>query len=173
MADTPENRPLLDALDRTGKNAGLAASRVTEVELFCIKLGGMRCAVDAGLIQEVVRMPPITPLPGAPAFLVGVSAHRGDVVSVLDLSRFLGRGETKIGLRSRMAICQADGMLVALIADEVFGLRKFKATAMQPAPLGADGGAEFISGVIADNGTLNILDLRRALATARARAAKK
>ncbi len=134
-----------------------------------MKLGQERFGVESGLVQEVVRIGPITPLPGSPPFLNGVTAHRGDVIAVLDLGRFLGRGETRIHARSRMAVAHADGMVVGLIADEVLGVSRFKASSISPAPLGADAGTEFISGVVAQGEPLNVFDLKRAIASARAR----
>lgn len=164
--NAPE-RPLLAALAR----AGVASTDLepAEIELFRVTIAGQAFAIESDLVHEVVRTPPITPLPGAPPFLVGVAAHRGLVVPVVDLARLLGRGQTELGGRSRMAIGRADGMVVALLADEVVGLSRFPARALRSAPLGAEG-AEFILGVIFEGGSLNILDLRRALAAARERA---
>jgi purine-binding chemotaxis protein CheW len=166
----PLDKPLLAALARAGVAA--AAVEQAEIELFQVTIAGEPYAIETGLIEEVVRTPPITPLPGAPPFLVGVAAHRGDVVAVVDLARLLGRGDTRISGRSRMAIARSDGMVVALLADEVVGLARFPTRALHPSPLGA-AGAEFISGVVFEGATLNILDLRRALSTARERAAQR
>jgi chemotaxis signal transduction protein len=166
---SPQGKPLLDALARAGQ--GLAqGAHAAEVELFRMTIGGTRFAVESGLIYEVVRIPPVTPLPGAPPFMVGVAAHRGDVVAVVDLSRLLGKGETKLGNRSRMALARSEGLVVAMLADEVLGLGKFPAKALQAPPLGTEA-SEFISGLLVDRGeSMNILDLRRALASARERA---
>jgi chemotaxis signal transduction protein len=164
--------PLLAALAHAGAGAE-QGGHAAEVELFRMTVGGTRVAVEAGLVYEVVRIPPITPLPGAPALLSGVASHRGDVVAVVDLARLLGKGETKIGSRSRMALARSDGLVVAVLADEVLGLAKFPAKALQPAPLGTES-SEFISGLLMEGaGSTNILDLRRALASARERASSR
>jgi chemotaxis signal transduction protein len=161
---------LRDVLERAAESPGGSPLASPEVEFFRVDVRGSAFAVDAALIQEVVRTPPLTPLPGAPAFLVGVAAHRGDVLAVVDLARLLGRGETQVHARSRMAVARVDGMAVGLIADAVLGLAAFPARLVQPAPVGAEG-SEFISGVVVEAGrTLHVLDLRRALASARERA---
>lgn len=170
MADVgSQGRPLLEALERSGKSQQAGAGSA-EVELFCVKVGDERFGVESGLVKEVVRIGPITPLPGSPPFLNGVTAHRGDVIAVIDLGRFLGRGETHLHARSRMAVAHSEEMVVGLLADEVLGISSFKASNISPAPLGADAGTEFISGVVAQGEPLNVLDLRRAIASARARA---
>jgi purine-binding chemotaxis protein CheW len=151
--------------------AALASSapEPAELELFRLAIGQQGVAVEVGLIHEVVRTPPVAPLPGAPPFLIGVAAHRGDVVAVVDLARLLGRGQTRLSGRSRLAIARSDGMVVGILADEVTGLVRFPAGALHSAPLGAEG-AEFISGVVEEGQGLQLLDLRRALSAARARA---
>jgi purine-binding chemotaxis protein CheW len=166
-----QTRPLLEALGRAGE-AAVAQEQAGEVELFCVDIDGALFGIESGLIQEVVRVPPITPLPNAPAFLLGVATHRGDVVGAVDLARLLGRGETKVGARTRMAVARAEGMVVALLADQVMGLRTYPASAVKPAPLGAEG-SEFISGIVFAGRSTNILDLRRALSSARERATSR
>jgi len=143
--------------------------RGDEVELFRLQIAGGAFAVESGLVEEVVRTPHITPLPGAPAFLVGVAAHRGDVLAVVDLARLLGRGDTQLSGRSRMAVARVEGLMVGILADAILGLARFGAKSLQPAPLGAEG-SEFISGIVFGEQSLNILDLRRALSAARERA---
>ena len=41
-------------------------------------------------IAEIVRRPPLTPLPGLPAWLPGLAVVRGRLFSVVDLGRWLG-----------------------------------------------------------------------------------
>jgi purine-binding chemotaxis protein CheW len=168
---TPRPTPLLEALAQVGP-FGSPSPKEAEREVFRLRIGGLTFAVDAGLIQEVVRVPPITPLPGAPAFLVGVAAHRGDVVAIVDVARLLDRGDTKVGDRSRMAVARADGMMVALLAEEIVGLARILTSSVQPPPLGSED-SEFIAGVCMGPEPMNLLDLRRALATARERASAR
>ncbi|MGC4113366.1 MAG: chemotaxis protein CheW [Myxococcales bacterium] len=163
-------KPLMEALAQA--KAVNASQKIAEIELFRIEIAGTAFAVEAGLVQEVVRTPPITPLPGAPPFLVGVASHRGDVVAIVDLARLLGRGETQVRERSRLAIARSEGMVVGLLADEVLGLVKLPSASIQPPPLGTED-KEFISGVITAPETMHLLDLRRALATARERASAR
>ncbi len=170
---TPKGKPLLEALAKAAAVGSAAGSQAAEVELFRMTVGGTRVAVESGLVYEVVRVPPITPLPGAPALLVGVAAHRGDVVAVVDLARLLGKGETKLSNRSRIALARSDGFVVAVLADEVIGLESFPARSLQPAPLGTESG-EFVAGLLMEGGeNTQILDLRRALSSARERASSR
>lgn len=169
--ETSTAKPLRELLADAADHPAAAANEA-ELELFCVDMGGERYAVEANLVHEVVRLPAVTPLPGAPPFLLGVAAHRGEVVPVVDLSRLMGRGEARVTARSRMAIVRLEGMVVALLADGVEGLTRIKASLLEPPPVGAtQRGAEFLAGVSSDPlGNFAMLDLRRLVQTARGRA---
>lgn len=47
-------------------------------------------AVPADSAAEVVSFPELTRVPGAPSHLLGVFAHRGEVIPVVDLALLLG-----------------------------------------------------------------------------------
>ena len=41
-------------------------------------------------VREVDRLPPVSPLPNTPAWLLGAASLRGELLSVVDLSAFVG-----------------------------------------------------------------------------------
>src|SRR3954453_8847558 len=47
-------------------------------------------AVPADKAAEVVTFPELTRVPGAPSHLLGVFAHRGEVIPVIDLAKLTG-----------------------------------------------------------------------------------
>ena len=49
----------------------------------------------------------MTALPRVPAFVLGVGAVRGEVVPVIDILRFLGKGESRVHGRSRLFVVRA------------------------------------------------------------------
>jgi CheW-like domain len=49
-------------------------------------------AIELASVREVLRRPAITPLPGAPASVLGVLNVRGEVVPALDTAALLGLG---------------------------------------------------------------------------------
>ena len=160
---------LRNALDRS-EDRPAAVAQQPDIELFCFRIRQARFAFASGLVTEVVRLPPVTSLPGSPPFLLGVAAHRGEVIPVVDLTRFFGMGSATVTARTRTALCRAEGMVVLFVADQLEGLNVFAASSVVPPPLGGEGPAEFVTGIISDReGTLSIVDLPRLLSTARAR----
>lgn len=55
-------------------------------------VGEQAYAVDMAVAREVVALPAITGLPGAPPAVVGVFNLRGEIVPVFDTARLLGAG---------------------------------------------------------------------------------
>ena len=53
-------------------------------------IGGRLMAVNAYLVDEIVRVPAVTPVPGASSYIHGVINLRGSIVVVVDLSRRIG-----------------------------------------------------------------------------------
>lgn len=105
-------------------------------------------------VREVLRTGILTPLPRTPAFLLGVTGNRGEVIPVIDLLRFLGRGEERIAERTRLFIGVSGSFTCGVVADTVIGLRKIPVADILPPPVGGDASTEFIHGVVQAHGDL-------------------
>ncbi|MBX5480404.1 MAG: chemotaxis protein CheW [Myxococcaceae bacterium] len=164
--------PLQSALASAPDRATQTLSR-PEQEFFCFRIGSLKMAFAASHVREVVRFTPLTPLPRTPAFLLGVSGHRGEVLPVVDLLRFLGKGEAKIGPRSRLLIGISGTYVCAFAADQVAGLTRIAVADILPPPLGGDASQEHLDGVVAaaneKDGALHLLNLPKLLQSIRAR----
>ncbi len=76
-------------------------------------------AVPAERAAEVVSFPELTRVPGAPAHLLGVFAHRGEVIPVVDLSTLTGH---KSELTRRAVLLRLGKGSLALTASKVAGV---------------------------------------------------
>jgi purine-binding chemotaxis protein CheW len=76
-------------------------------------------AVPAERAAEVVSFPELTRVPGAPAHLLGVFAHRGEVIPVVDLSSLVG---TKPEATRRAVLLRLAKGSLALTASKVAGV---------------------------------------------------
>jgi purine-binding chemotaxis protein CheW len=88
-----EERELLE--ERARRLAAPAADDATAREsrdVVRFVLCGQRFAVDAAHVLEALPLGEPTPVPGTPAFLLGVVNHRGRVLGVMDLRRQLVPG---------------------------------------------------------------------------------
>jgi purine-binding chemotaxis protein CheW len=75
--------------------------------------------VPAEHAQEVVTLPVLTRVPGAPAHLLGVFAHRGEVIPVIDLSKLIGH---ESGSSRRAVLMRGQKGTLAFTASRVNGV---------------------------------------------------
>jgi purine-binding chemotaxis protein CheW len=112
--------------------------------------------IDA--VHEIVKVPDITEVPDAPAFLEGVINLRGKIVPVVDLRKRMrldGKEKTK---SSRVLITENDGRLVGLLVDAVSEVLKLPPDAVEAPPeMISSVGIEYITGVAKVAGSLIIL----------------
>lgn len=76
-------------------------------------------AVPAEQVSEVVSLPGLTRVPGAPGFLAGIFPHRGEVVPVVDMAPLTGK---KAEPMRRAVLVRAPTGSLALSADKVAGV---------------------------------------------------
>jgi chemotaxis signal transduction protein len=97
----------------------LAEAPVQSVEAIVVRLGQDRFAADLASVAEVGRMPDITRIPGAPAWLAGVANWRGRILPVLDLRGLLGAHAARPSRSSRLLVLTDRGVLVGVVVDAV------------------------------------------------------
>ena len=166
MEPTPLQRALQEAPERAQPEEGRA-----EREFFFFRLGELRLAVPSENVREVIRSGPLTPLPRAPPFILGVCGHRGEVLPVLDLLRFLGKGESRAHARARLFVGTAGTYVTGVVADTVVGLKRLPLAEILPPPLGGEISPEHCLGVwIQGQEVTLLLHFTKVLQTARQRA---
>jgi purine-binding chemotaxis protein CheW len=168
LNSTPLQRALKIAPARA-----LTAQVRPEQEFFCFRLGDLRLGVPSENVLEVLRAGLLTPLPRSPSFLLGVTGHRGEVLPVMDLLRFLAKGEARILPRTRIFVGVSGTYVAGVVADTVLGLRRILITDILPPPVGADAATEHLLGVVqgaSSAETINLLNFSKLLETARQRA---
>lgn len=147
-----------------------------EQEFFCFRLGELVLGVPSENVREVFRAGLLTPLPRMPSFVLGVVGHRGEVLPVLDLLRFLGRGEAKLAPRTRLFVGLSGSLAAAVATDQVAGLKRIPLADILPPPSGGDLAAENFIGVLdpkGPHGGMTLLHLPRLLSAARQKAVQK
>jgi purine-binding chemotaxis protein CheW len=134
--------------------------------LVTFLLGAEEYGLDVRLVQEIIRITEVTPVPRAPDFVKGVINLRGRIIPVVDLKRKLGLGEVDLSATtSRVVVAKLRERLVGLLVDGASQVLKVPVSLIEPAPeevLEVD--ADYIRGVAKLSGRLVILmDLARVL----------
>jgi purine-binding chemotaxis protein CheW len=112
-----------------------------------VSLGGEQFTIDLQNVREVFVVESITPVPGMPAGLVGVTNLRGSVVPLLDLRQMIGLAAENA---QRYAVVVKHGnWQVGVLVDSVPEIRTLSKDQFLPAPVGTgDGGNPFVSTVV-------------------------
>ncbi len=122
--------------------------------------------VDVKLVQEIIRVAQVTPVPRAPEFIRGVINLRGRIIPVIDLKRKLGLGEFNEARASRVVVVKVRDRLIGLLVDGASQVLKVPVSVIEAAPEEVvEIDANFIRGVAKLESRLIILiDLIRVLA---------
>lgn len=89
------------------------------------RVGEVHLVVPLGSITEVLQYPAITPVPMTRSWFRGMANARGNLLSIVDLSRYYGRPSTFIDDRVRLLVVNRGDLAAGLVVNEVFGLRHF------------------------------------------------
>ncbi|MBD9367389.1 chemotaxis protein CheW [Xanthomonas sp. XNM01] len=109
------------------------------------RVGRRRLVSQFGEVVEILPMPPVTPVPGAQPWLLGIGNLRGNLFPVVDLKLFLEGERTVLQEGQRVLVMRQQGGDVALTIDELFGQRSFDdAQAIDHAPLAQGRYAHFV-----------------------------
>jgi len=108
--------------------AGVSMDAAEWVGIGC-RLGQERYLISREEVREVMIMPgTITRVPGAKPWVTGLANLRGQLLPVIDLRMFLGAGSSKSTRGARVLVANNTETPFGVIADEVFGFRRFVET---------------------------------------------
>lgn len=170
---------------RAQSRVGLArrggpADRGPRTEYLAFRLGDDVYAGPVSLIREILKPPPLTPVPRAPFSVMGIISVRGQLVTVIDLRRRLRLSESGPTRRARVLLVNPNNVeTLGLYVDEVLQVYRLADDEIEHAAAALGGEvAPYISGIArpilhgsatgmphADASLVILLELRSLLAT--------
>lgn len=140
------------------KQSAALGSEDPILQWVTFKLDNETYGINVMQVQEVLRYTEIAPVPGAPAYVLGIINLRGNVVTVIDTRQRFGLNNADITDNSRIVIIEADRQVVGILVDSVAEVVYLRQSEIETAPnVGNDESAKFIQGVCNKNGELLIL----------------
>lgn len=122
------------------------------------RLDGEIYGINVMQVQEVLRYTEIAPVPGAPAYVLGIINLRGNVVTVIDTRYRFGIASTEVTDQTRIVIIEAESHVIGILVDAVAEVVYLRQSEIETAPnVGNDESAKFIQGVCNKNNQLLIL----------------
>jgi chemotaxis signal transduction protein len=97
-----------------------AEVREESLDLLCFAVAGEEFAIDIHRVWEIIRVRPVTELPGVAGFISGIISLRGEIVPVLDLRRRLGfPPPAEPSASAKIVVAIDEGRYVGLAVDAV------------------------------------------------------
>lgn len=115
-------------------------ARAASEQFLLFRIGDEEFGLPIGAVEEIAPLPSrLTPLPQAPAFVLGVMNLRGEVIPVIDqVHRFNGVAAT--GIKKRVIVVRIGAQRTGFIVDAVSEVLRVDDSALRPAPdLGTEG----------------------------------
>jgi purine-binding chemotaxis protein CheW len=124
------------------------------IDVVNFSLGGENYCIETRCVREVRRFGDVTPLPGVPDFLVGVTNLRGEILPLIDLRCFLELPSKGPAVPSHVIICGDARAEFGIIADAMHDVWAVILDELAPDPIGPSArGRDYVLG-IAGNATV-------------------
>jgi purine-binding chemotaxis protein CheW len=133
------------------------------IQLVVFLLDERRYALSLAIVVRVVCAAEVTPLPNAPAIVLGAIDLHGDVIPVLNVRRRFQLPQREIGVNDQFLIARTRRRMVALVVDEAQGVIEHAQSAIVNASLITPGLEQFQGVVKLDDGLVLIHDLEKFL----------
>ena len=142
-----------------------ANTNKTTIELTTFHVGDALCGMDILQVQEINKLMEMTKVPQAPDYVKGILNLRGQIVTIIDLGKKLGLGETDTAGAPRNIIVNAPGEYIGLLVSKLDDVVVAEPEKIEPAPANMSGiQGTYFSGVFkTDNNLIGILDTKEVL----------
>ncbi len=142
---------------RPTSESGQAAA----VDIIAFRLREQEFCVRTTTVREIRGWAACTPIPHAPANVLGVMNLRGMVIPIVDLAGTLGMGSNPGNERCAIVVADVDSTMIGFVVDRVSDILTVDERNIQPVPEIAVGfDSRFARGVIAQEGGMTcFLDL--------------
>ena len=127
----------------------VSTAETSKVVVF--RAGGEAYAVPAATVSAVFKLAEMALLPGAPAFVRGLTLFKGQVLPVLDLRALIGANSGALSDLASVVAVGGERAEFGLLADSIDGIRDVALHEIHAARRSVEEGrSEFVSGMTDD-----------------------
>jgi len=106
-------------------------------------------------VQEIIKIPAITKMPGVPYYVEGVTNLRGIVIPIVNLKRILGISGDESG--NKVIVISSGKIIFGAMVDDITGVINIDESAIEPSDEFMKQGENHIEGVARIDGRLIVL----------------
>jgi purine-binding chemotaxis protein CheW len=119
-------------------------------ELIAFRIGDQEFCVNIMSVREIRGWTTATPMPHAPAYMLGVINLRGAVLPIVDLSARLGMMDAEPTDRHVIIVAQVKSRVVGLLVEAVSDILTITDDTIQPVPeVSSDIEKQYARGILA------------------------
>ncbi len=140
-----------------------SSNRIVELATFYV--GDALCGMNILNIQEINKLMQMTKVPQAPDYVLGILNLRGQIVTIIDLGKKLGLGDTDLSEDPKNIIVNSTGGHVGLLVRKINDVVEADMGKCEPPPANMSGiQKEFFTGVYkTEHELIGILDVDKVL----------
>ena len=132
-------------------------------QLVVFTLDELQYALPLDVVQRIVHLVEITPLPKAPEIVLGIVNIQGQIIPVVNIRRRFRLTEREARLTDQLLIAQTSRINVALVVDSVSGVIQRRGLEIVDTEAIVSG-IEYIEGVVKlEDGLILIHDINKFL----------
>lgn len=143
-------RKIMEARAKALARPASASDTVDGLDAVAFSLSRESYAIESRFVREVVAVTDITPLPGAPAHVMGVVNLRGNVLAVMDLRRFFNLADQGVTDLARVIVLGDARAEFGIVVDSAAGQISLPHANIKAATDIAGMRSAFITGVTTD-----------------------
>jgi purine-binding chemotaxis protein CheW len=120
-----ERRRILQARARLLAQARSGDKELPQSPLEVVEflLASEHYGIELTYIREIHSLNEFTPLPGTPAFVLGLTNVRGQILSVIDIKKLFDLPEKGLTNLNKVIVVRTHQMELGILADAVLGVR--------------------------------------------------
>jgi purine-binding chemotaxis protein CheW len=134
----------------------------SQLEVVEFLLASEHYGIELTYIREIHALSEFTPLPGTPAFVLGLTNVRGQILAVIDIKKLFDLPEKGLTDLNKVIVVRTHQMELGILADAVLGVRAVALNEFQTSlPTLTGIRAEYLKGITKD--PLVVLDVENIL----------
>jgi purine-binding chemotaxis protein CheW len=138
----------------------------SQLEVVEFLLASEHYGIELTYIREIHALSEFTPLPGTPAFVLGLTNVRGQILAVIDIKKLFDLPERGLTDLNKVIVVRTHQMELGILADAVLGVRAVALNEFQTSlPTLTGIRAEYLKGITKD--PLVVLDVENILSDER------
>ncbi len=136
-----------------------------ELQVVGFRIGRETFGLPISMVREIIRVPDITAVPNAPAYIEGVINLRGRIIPVVDLRKRFGEKSFEPDKKNRVVVVELETRAIGLIVNSASEVLRISPSEIEePSNVFHEGELDYITGVGKLKGRLvMLLDLNRIL----------